>query len=87
MIPIDFRDTKRDIGAFNHLIGCYKFSKIHTVDFLLFVIDYMVSNSKKSTNPLDLKNYAQETYEYLEQHVLSAKIELKSREEVLEDEE
>jgi hypothetical protein len=83
LVPIDFRDEKRDIGAFKHLISFYKFSNISSVDFILFVIDYMASNEYKTTNPLDIKNYAQATYEYLEQFVLHAKLELVNREDVL----
>ena len=83
IVPIDFRDEKRDIGAFKHLISTYKFSAINSVDFILFVIDYMSANEYKTTNPLDLKNYAQATYEYLEQFVLHTKLELVNREDVL----
>jgi hypothetical protein len=83
LVPIHFRDNKRDIGAFNHLISYYRFDKIHTVDFLLFVIDYIVANEYKITNPLDLKNWAQMTYEYLELNVICFKPSIKYREELL----
>ena len=81
-----FRDEKRDIGAFNHLINSFKSPVINSVDFILFVIDYTASNGYKTNNPLDLKNWFQSTYEYLEQFVLSTKIELVNREDVLVNE-
>lgn len=84
LVPIHFRDEKRDSGAFTHLISYYKFDKIHTVDFLLFVIDYIVANEYKVTNPLDLKNWAQATYEYLEMNVICFKPSIKYREELLQ---
>jgi hypothetical protein len=83
IVPPLFRDEKRDIGAFNHLINSFKSPVINSVDFILFVIDYAASNGYKTNNPLDLKNWFQSTYEYLEQFVLSAKIELVNREDVL----
>ena len=83
IVPPLFRDTKRDIGAMNHLINSFKSPMINSVDFILFVIDYVASNEYKTTNPLDLKNWFQTTYEYLEQFVLSTKLELIDREDVL----
>ena len=83
IVPPLFRDTKRDTGAMNHLIGCFKSPIINSVDFILFVIDYVASNEYKITNPLELKNWFQTTYEYLEQFVLSTKLELVNREDVL----
>ena len=83
IVPPLFRDTKRDIGAMNHLINSFKSPIINSVDFILFVIDYVASNEYKTTNPLDLKNWFQTTYEYLEQFVLSTKLELVNREDVL----
>ena len=83
IVPPLFRDEKRDIGAFNHLISSFKSPVINSVDFILFVIDYAASNEYKTNNPLDLKNWFQSTYEYLEQFVLSTKIELVDREDVL----
>ena len=74
VVPMMFRDEKRDIGAFNHLMNNFKSPIIDSVDFILFVIDYVTSNGYKTNNPLDLKNWFQSTYEYLEQFVLSAKI-------------
>ena len=84
LVPIHFRDNKRDTGAFNHLISYYRFDNIHTVDFLLFVIDYIAANEYKITNPLDLKNWAQMTYEYLELNVICFKPSIKYREELLQ---
>jgi hypothetical protein len=83
IVPPLFRDTKRDIGAINHLLNSFKSPIISSVDFLLFVIDYVSSNEYKLTNPLELKNWFQQTYEYLEQFVLSTKLELVNREDVL----
>ena len=83
IVPPLFRDKKRDIGAFNHLINSFKSPVINSVDFILFVIDYAASNEYKTNNPLDLKNWFQSTYEYLEQFVLSTKLELVNREDVL----
>ena len=83
LIPIHFRDEKRDTGAFNHLISYYKFDKINTVDFLLFVIDYIVAYEYKVSNPLDLKNWAQQTYEYLEMNIICHKPLVKYREEII----
>ena len=83
IVPPLFRDEKRDIGAFNHLINSFKSPVIDSVDFILFVIDYAASNEYKTNNPLDLKNWFQSTYEYLEQFVLSTKLELVNREDVL----
>ena len=83
LVPIHFRDEKRDRGAFNHLISCYKFDEINTVDFLLFVIDYIVAYDYKVSNPLDLKNWAQQTYEYLEMNIICHKPLVKYREEII----
>ncbi len=83
IVPPLFRDTKRDTGAMNHLMSSFKSPIINSVDFILFVIDYVASNEYKTTNPLDLKNWFQTTYEYLEQFVLSTKLELIDREDVL----
>lgn len=83
LVPIHFREYKRDIGAFNHLISCYKFSSINTVDFILFLIDHVSCNKYKVNNPLDLKNWAQEVYEYLESHVTCIKLDVRYREENL----
>ena len=83
LVPIHFRDEKRDTGAFNHLISYYKFDKINTVDFLLFVIDYIVAYKYKVSNPLDLKNWAQQTYEYLEMNIICHKPLVKYREEII----
>ena len=83
IIPPLFRDTKRDIGAMNHLMSSFKSPILNSVDFILFVIDYVASNEYKVTNPLELKNWFQSTYEYLEQFVLSTKLELVNREDVL----
>ncbi len=83
IVPPLFRDTKRDTGAMNHLINNFKSPVLHSVDFILFVIDYVASNGYKTNNPLDLKNWFQSTYEYLEQFVLSTKLELVNREDVL----
>ena len=83
IVPPLFRDNKRDIGAMNHLLNSFKSPIISSVDFLLFVIDYVASNQYKLTNPLELKNWFQQTYEYLEQFVLSTKLELVNREDVL----
>jgi hypothetical protein len=82
-VPIHFRDEKRDKGAFNHLISCYKFDEINTVDFLLFVIDYIVAYEYKVSNPLDLKNWAQQTYEYLEMNIICHNPLVKYREEII----
>ena len=83
LVPIHFRDEKRDTGAFNHLISYYKFDKINTVDFLLFVIYYIVAYEYKVSNPLDLKNWAQQTYEYLEMNIICHKPLVKYREEII----
>jgi hypothetical protein len=84
IIPMNFRDEKRDKGAFNHLLSYYNFDNIHTVDFLLFVIDYIVANEYKITNPLELKNWAQITYEYLELNIICHKPYVKYREELIQ---
>jgi hypothetical protein len=81
-----FRDEKRDIGAFKHLFSSFKSPLIDSVDFILFVIDYVSSYEYKVNNPLELKNWFQQTYEYLEQYVLSTKIEIVNREDVLVNE-
>lgn len=83
VVPSMFRDEKRDIGAMKHLISNFKSPMINSVDFILFVIDYVASNQYKINNPLDLKNWFQNTYEYLEHFVLSTKLELVNREDVL----
>ena len=83
VVPLMFRDEKRDIGAMKHLISSFKSPMINSVDFILFVIDYVASNQYKVNNPLDLKNWFQNTYEYLEHFVLSTKLELVNREDVL----
>ena len=83
MIPIQFRNTKRDIGAFKHILNDYKFSNIHTVDFVLFIIDYVVAKEIKISNPLDLKNWAQQAYEYLENYVICYKPKVVYREELI----
>lgn len=81
LVPIMFRDVKRDTGAFYHMINTYKFEKMNSVDFILYVIDYAVSNKYKVSNPLDLKNLAQDTYEYLESYVICYKPVIRYREE------
>lgn len=83
VVPMLFRDEKRDIGAFKHLFSSFKSPLIDSVDFILFVIDYVSSYEYKVNNPLELKNWFQQTYEYLEQYVLSTKIEIVNREDVL----
>lgn len=81
-IPVEFRDNKRDEGAMNHLIATYKsFTIITPVDFILYMIDYSVSNKIRINNPLDLKNVAQQTYELLEVMIPCTKLELRRREE------
>ena len=86
VVPMLFRDEKRDIGAFKHLFSSFKSPLIDSVDFILFVIDYVSSYEYKVNNPLELKNWFQQTYEYLEQYVLSTKIEIVNREDVLVNE-
>ena len=83
VVPMLFRDEKRDIGASKHLFSSFKSPLIDSVDFILFVIDYVSSYEYKVNNPLELKNWFQQTYEYLEQYVLSTKIEIVNREDVL----
>ena len=83
MVPIQFRNEKRDIGAFKHIINDYKFNDINTVDFILFIIDYVVSKEIKLNNPLDLKNWAQQTYEYLESYIICYKPKVVYREELI----
>lgn len=83
VVPMLFRDEKRDIGAFKHLLNSFKSPLMDSVDFILFVIDYVSSYEYKVNNPLELKNWFQQTYEYLEQYVLSTKIEIVNREDVL----
>ena len=83
MVPIHFRNTKRDIGAFKHIINDYKFDNINTVDFILFIIDYVTSKEIKISNPLDLKNWAQQTYEYLENYIICYKPKIVFREELI----
>jgi len=81
-IPIEFRDDKRDVGAMNHLISTYKsFTIIQPVDFILYMIDYCVSTKTRISNPLDLKNIAQQTYELLENMIPCTKLELRRRED------
>ena len=80
-VPIHFREKKRDTGAFNHIINSYKFDTINTVDFILFVIDYVSVNQYRISNPLDLKNWAQHTYEYLELNIICYKPRIRYREE------
>ena len=82
-IPIQFRNIKRDIGAFKHILNDYKFNNMHTVDFILYIIDYAVANEIKISNPLDLKNWAQQTYEYLESYILCYKPKVVYREELI----
>ena len=83
MVPIHFRNTKRDIGAFKHIINDYKFDNINTIDFILFIIDYVTSKEIKISNPLDLKNWAQQTYEYLENYIICYKPKIVFREELI----
>ena len=83
MVPIQFKNEKRDIGAFKHIINDYKFNDINTVDFILFIIDYVVSKEIKLNNPLDLKNWAQQTYEYLESYIICYKPQIVYREELI----
>ena len=83
MVPSYFRNTKRDVGAFKHLIESYKFDNIQTVDFILFIIDYAVSKEIKISNPLELKNWAQQTYEYLETYIICYKPKVVYREEII----
>ena len=80
-VPIHFRDIKRDKGAFNHIINSYRFDNITTVDFILFIIDYVATNKYRINNPLDLKNWAQDTYEYLEANIICYKPVIRYREE------
>jgi hypothetical protein len=80
-----FRDKKRDTGAMNHLINYYKFDEIHSVDFILFIIDYVSSLEYDITNPLELKNWGQQTFQYLESNIICHKPIIKSREDVLND--
>ena len=82
-VPIQFRNTKRDIGAFKHILNDYKFNNMHTVDFILYIIDYTVANEIRICNPLDLKNWAQQTYEYLESYILCYKPKVVYREELI----
>ena len=82
-VPIQFRDIKRDSGAFKHLIQIYRFDNINTIDYLLFLIDYTHMKEVKLSNPLDLKNWAQETYEYLESHIICYKPQIVYREELI----
>ena len=56
VVPMLFRDEKRDIGAFKHLFSSFKSPLIDSVDFILFVIDYVSSYEYKVNNPLELKN-------------------------------
>ena len=83
MVPVQFRNSKRDIGAFKHIINDYRFNNINTVDFILFIIDYVVSKEIKISNPLDLKNWAQQTYEYLELYIICYKPKVVYREELV----
>ena len=83
MVPVHFRNNKRDIGAFKHIINDYKLNDINTVDFILFIIDYVVSKEVKISNPLDLKNWAQQTYEYLETYIICYKPKVVYREELI----
>lgn len=80
-----FRDKKRDTGAMNHLIGYYKFDEIHSVDFILFIIDYVSSLEYNITNPLELKNWGQQTFQYIESNIICYKPNVKNREDVLND--
>ena len=82
-VPIQFRNTKRDVGAFKHIISDYKFTNMNTVDFVLYIIDYAVANEIKIANPLDLKNWAQQTYEYLESYIICYKPKVVYREELI----
>lgn len=82
-VPVQFRNIKRDIGAFKHIINDYKFTNINTVDFILYIIDYAVANEIKIVNPLDLKNLAQQTYEYLESYIICYKPKVVYREELI----
>jgi hypothetical protein len=85
LIPIEFRDKKRDEGAFNHILSSYKLNDINTLDLVLFTIDYSVSNNCKISNPLELKNYIQLTYESLA-NIINTKLDIKYREELLDNE-
>ena len=82
-VPVQFRNTKRDVGAFKHILNDYKFNNMNTVDFILYIIDYAVANEIKICNPLDLKNWAQQTYEYLESYILCYKPKVVYREELV----
>ena len=85
LVPIAFRDVKRDSGAFTHMINTYKFESIKSVDFILYLIDYAISIKYKISNPLDLKNIAQEAYEYLESNIICYKPLIKYREELINE--
>ena len=81
-IPVEFRDDKRDVGAMQHLISTYKsFTIITSVDFILYMIDYSASTRTRISNPLDLKNVAQQTYELLENMIPCTNLELRRRED------
>ena len=66
----------------SHLINTYKsFTIITPVDFILYMIDYSASTRTRISNPLDLKNVAQQTYELLENMIPCTNLELRRRED------
>ena len=61
-IPLEFRDTKRDAGAFKHMLNKKYINKVESVDFLLALIDYNKEMKNESIiSPFDLK-YQREVY-------------------------
>ena len=54
IVPPLFRDNKRDIGAMNHLLNSFKSPIISSVDFLLFVIDFVLSTKLELVNREDV---------------------------------
>ena len=58
-VPLELRDYKRDIGAFNHMLGKRYVKDVETIDYLLALIDYNKVESIESgtfiSNPFELK--------------------------------
>ena len=72
--PIEFTNTKRDIGAFEYLLNKYEqITFIEPIDFVLSLIDCASNSNKMISSILDLQKYENETYEYLKKKITIAK--------------
>jgi hypothetical protein len=67
LVPIELRDRKKDIGAFEHLLKKYKSMKVKPIDFVLTLIDTASLDEEiKVFNVLDLSKVEREVYDFYE---------------------